>query len=237
MCGRAKKEQILKCVLGWPFSASAALLIETSVKNLTTILLSSVCLDVQSASSSSLFAPQIPTTQRHRPANYRLPEAAKKSWELLRKSCPEFPQRLDRIGKTYVAHVTRTCQSRGRGFLLRPSVPHTAHIPSPLTPYIQRRTNLANSHCLNLKWPDWRPMAPAGGGKGGGTTSGWNNRKRKYLNIRHALKTHCIGQWYQPRYIDNRIGFQIHQRTTCGESSSWSGSWRWAITGDKSWSA
>ena len=40
-------------------------------------------------------------------------------------------------------------------------------------------------------------MATAGGGKGGGTTSGWNNRKRKYLNIRHALKTHCIGQWYQ----------------------------------------
>ena len=127
--------------------------------------------------------------------------------------------------------------ARGGGFWVAPLRPSYSPYTPPLTPHIQRRTNLADSHCLNLKWPDWRPMATAGGGKGGGTTSGWNNRKRKYLNIRHALKTHCIGQWYQPRYIYNRIGFQIHQRTTCGESSSWSGSWRWAITGDKSWSA
>ena len=56
-------------------------------QNPTAILLFSVCLDVQSAFS---FLPRIPSTQRHRPPNYQLPEAEKKSWELLRKSRPEF---------------------------------------------------------------------------------------------------------------------------------------------------
>ena len=62
-------------------------------QNPTSILLSAVCLDVQSASSS--FPKFLRPRKRHRPPNYQLPQAvAKKSWELWRKSSSEFHRRL-----------------------------------------------------------------------------------------------------------------------------------------------
>ena len=104
-----------------------------------------------------LFLVQIPTTQRHRPANYRLPEAAKKSWELLRKSCPEFAQRLDRIGKTYVAHVTLTCQRRGFLSCAPPSLIQPIYTP-PYTPY----TAEEQFSELALSQPQVTRLAPDG---------------------------------------------------------------------------
>ena len=98
------------------------------------------------------FLPRIPSTQRHRPPNYQLPEAEKKSWELLRKSGPEFKS-------TVGSNRHNLC--RARLWLARVTTPQSlkSTLVDPRAPDGNRRERWLDNIWL------W-----------------WNNRKRKYLN-------------------------------------------------------
>ena len=193
----------LKVLVGGPpFQHQRHLSSKLPWQNLTTILLSSVCLDVQSASSFLPTSPPKflqPRGTDHPITNCRRLRRSRENF--LRKSCPEFLQRsVDRISKTYVARDSDLQGGKGgvgRVAPLRPSYTQLALSQPQVTRLAQ-------------------PMAT--GGKGGWRTSGWNNRKRKYLNIRHTLKTSLHWTIVPPRryiYAPESV-FQIHQQRYLG---------------------
>ena len=170
----------LKVLVGGPpFQHQRHLSSKLPWQNLTTILLSSVCLDVQSASSFLPTSPPKflqPRGTDHPITNCRRLRRSRENF--LRKSCPEFLQRsVDRISKTYVARDSDLQGGKGGGGGgLHPSVPHTP-----------------NLHCLNLKWPDsrsrWQQEVKVAEEHLAGTIASVNTSTSVTPS-----KPHCIGQ-------------------------------------------